>query len=335
MLDLHHPTRLYAWAEVVDTEPFMWRASTAVPAPLDLSECTLDEIDGIEAPVAADYNGWWMCLIPLSTIRAIGLPIPAFLKWDDAEFCLRAGASGVPTVTVPGVALWHVSWTGKDDQVDWQAYFHIRNRLVTALLHSQHDHGGSVLEHSRRVDLKMFAAMEYYTVEVRLRALRDILSGPSHLHGSLRRMRQALVEIDVPEAGDQVPWVPSADDRRRAPRPRTPAPTGARRATMALWWTLTQYIRDGGTALARTGRFVGDPAHWWELGAVDRALTITAATSEERILVRRRSTYRRQNAESRRLHRRLHNRWSDLRSEYRAAALTTVDTWKTTLELDK
>ncbi len=66
----------------------------------------------------ADYNGWWMCLIPTSILREIGLSLPAFIKWDDAEFCVRARDAGYPTVSVPGVALWHVSWLGKDDSID-------------------------------------------------------------------------------------------------------------------------------------------------------------------------------------------------------------------------
>ncbi len=86
-----------------------------------------------------------MCLIPTAVIREIGLSLPMFIKWDDAEFGLRAGEAGYPTVTLPGVAVWHVPWTEKDDTLDWQAYFHERNRLISALLHSPYDHGGRLV----------------------------------------------------------------------------------------------------------------------------------------------------------------------------------------------
>ena len=46
--------------------------------------------------VDVDYNGWWMCLIPTEVIREIGLSLPMFIKWDDAEFGLRAGEAGYP-----------------------------------------------------------------------------------------------------------------------------------------------------------------------------------------------------------------------------------------------
>ena len=66
-------------------------------------------------------------------IREIGLSMPMFIKWDDAGSGPRR-AGGFPTVTMPGAAVWHVPWTEKDDTLDWQAYFHERKRLVSALL---------------------------------------------------------------------------------------------------------------------------------------------------------------------------------------------------------
>ena len=43
---------------------------------------------------------------------------------------------------MPGAAVWHVPWTDKNDALDWQAYFHQRNRFVAALLHSPYERGG-------------------------------------------------------------------------------------------------------------------------------------------------------------------------------------------------
>ena len=36
---------------------------------------------------------------------------------------------------MPGTAIWHMAWSDKDDAIDWQAYFHLRNRLVVAAMH--------------------------------------------------------------------------------------------------------------------------------------------------------------------------------------------------------
>ena len=92
--------------------------------PHDFSVANLRQSPSLHSRLDADYNGWWMCLIPTEIIREVGLALPAFIKWDDAEYSLRARDAGFPTVSVPGVALWHVSWVGKDDSIDWQAYFH-------------------------------------------------------------------------------------------------------------------------------------------------------------------------------------------------------------------
>ena len=98
--------------------------------------------------VDVDYNGWWMCLIPTEVIKEIGLSLPFFIKWDDAEYGLRAADAGYPTVTLPGVAVWHVPWTDKNDALDWQAYFHQRNRIIAALLHSPYERGGRMVRES-------------------------------------------------------------------------------------------------------------------------------------------------------------------------------------------
>ncbi len=186
MFDLLDRPKLHAWAEVVDDAPFMWRALFQERLPHDFSVANLRQSPLLHMRLDADYNGWWMCLIPTSILREIGLSLPAFIKWDDAEFCVRARDAGYPTVSMPGVALWHVSWVGKDDSIDWQAYFHARNRIVAALLHSRTPRGGTLIRHSRRVDLKHLMMMQYYPVELRLRALRDVLSGPEHMRANSR-----------------------------------------------------------------------------------------------------------------------------------------------------
>ena len=122
--------------------------------------------------VDVDFNGWFMCLIPRVVLEEIGLSLPLFIKWDDSEFGLRAKAAGYPTVTFPGAAVWHVPWTDKNDAVDWQAYFHQRNRFVAALLHSPYARGGRMVRESLNHQIKHLVSMQYSTVELRHLALR-------------------------------------------------------------------------------------------------------------------------------------------------------------------
>ena len=141
-----------------------------------------------------------MCLIPTAVIREIGLSLPLFIKWDDAEFGLRAGEAGFPTVSLPGAAVWHVPWTEKDDTIDWQAYFHERNRLISALLHSPYDHGGRLVLESLTNHVKRLVSMQYGTGEIIMLALQDVLDGPERMHRDmgtrLPRLREMVKSYD-------------------------------------------------------------------------------------------------------------------------------------------
>lgn len=51
------------------------------------------------------YAGWWYCCIPMSTVRRIGLPLPFFVRFDDAEYALRAKPK---FITMNGICVWHL-----------------------------------------------------------------------------------------------------------------------------------------------------------------------------------------------------------------------------------
>ncbi|GAA2984301.1 galactofuranosylgalactofuranosylrhamnosyl-N-acetylglucosaminyl-diphospho-decaprenol beta-1,5/1,6-galactofuranosyltransferase [Microbacterium terrae] len=329
MLDLNDPAKLYAWAEVVDEEPFMWRPRHDDEMPIDLAATTLEHIPLVHQRMDADYNGWWMCLIPRAAIERVGLALPVFLKWDDAEYSLRAGAAGIPTVSLPGVALWHVSWVSKDDQIDWQAYFHARNRLVTALLHSTRPNGGHVLTHSRRVDLKHLFAMQYYPVTLRHRALRAVLSGPEHLHPDLRTALPAArtLAAEFPETAPAAAGITAA-----RPIERTEIPTGMRLRLFMVERIAALWVRKPrGGAHAEVEAAAGE-ARWWRLARHDSALVRMASSGAPHLYVRRRDAYRRLLRESLRLHRELDARWDELARAYRAADLTSLETWRSTFD---
>ncbi len=127
-----------------------------------------------------------MCLIPTVVLEEIGLSLPVFIKWDDSEYSLRARAAGYPTVSLPGSAVWHVSWADKDDAVDWQAYFHERNRMIVALLYSGFLKGGRMLRESAMTATKHTISMQYYAEPAVLDGImQDVLAGPEGLHDQI------------------------------------------------------------------------------------------------------------------------------------------------------
>ncbi|HIE93730.1 MAG TPA: glycosyltransferase family 2 protein, partial [Acidobacteria bacterium] len=344
MFDLLDRPKLHAWAEVVDEVPFMWRTLYQEEFPHDFSASNLRQTKILHQRLDSDYNGWWMCLIPMETVREIGLALPAFIKWDDAEYCLRAGEAGFPTVSVPGIALWHVSWVGKDDTIDWQAYFHARNRIVAGLLHSRAPEGGTLLRHSRRMDLKHLMMMQYYPVTLRHQALRDILSGPRHMWQNLATAMPAAraLAAEFPETvvhRDDSTKLRARKGRavfKQSRRHEYDNPTGMRLRWFTVRTLVSHWIHRPDTAnLAQPEVEFGKlDAHWWRLPVYDSALVSSADGRGKNIYTRDRDQYRRKLRESLRLHRQLRRRWPRLAEQYRTelSRLTSPEAWRAAFE---
>jgi len=347
MFDLLDRPRLHAWAEVVDEAPFMWRTLYQEQMPHDFREQNLRQAKLLHMRMDADYNGWWMCLIPKAVIEQTGLPLPAFIKWDDAEYSVRAREHGFPTVTLPGAALWHVSWVGKDDSIDWQAYFHARNRIVAGLLHSRMPEGGTLLRHSQRVDLKHLMMMQYYPTALRNLALRDILSGPDHMRKTLatrmplarkiaKKYPETVVHRDPDEVLHSVKGRQVFELRKRGDIGN---PTGLTLRLFTAKSLLRHLLTKPAPQFVETPEveFGKEDAEWWRVPHVDSALVSAADGSGKQIYVRDRGTFRKMLLDSVRLHRRLKKQWPKLAREYREALprLVAENEWMTDFEAKK
>ena len=197
MLSLTARSHLHSMGEVVDKGIFMWRAAPNVTYDHDFAVQPLrdEESSDLHRRIDVDYNGWWMCLIPRVIVEQIGLPMPLFIKWDDAEYGLRAGRAGFPTASLPGVAIWHMPWSDKDDATDWQAYFHLRNRLVAAAVYAGGDAPRGLLKHSLKSTCKHLLSLEYSTVALQELAIRDFMAGPRELFGMLGTARPRVLKL--------------------------------------------------------------------------------------------------------------------------------------------
>lgn len=191
MLNLQEPSHLHIMGEVVDRSIFMWTAAPHAEYDHDFAEYPLNDNNSrsklLHRRIDVDYNGWWTCMIPRQVAEELGQPLPLFIKWDDADYGLRAAEHGYPTVTLPGAAIWHMAWSDKDDAIDWQAYFHLRNRLVVAAMHWDGPKAqviGLVRSHLKAT-LKHLACLEYSTVAIQNKAIDDFLAGPEHIFSIL------------------------------------------------------------------------------------------------------------------------------------------------------
>lgn len=344
MFDLLDKPRLHAWAEVVRPGPFMWGPSFMEQHRHDFRRRNLKQTSWMHARLDADYNGWWMCLIPKKVIEEIGLALPLFIKWDDAEYGLRARDAGIRTVTLPGMALWHVSWLDKDDTQDWQAFFHTRNRIIAGLLHSNEPRGGTLMQNSGRQDIKKLLNMQYYAVQLAVDGMRAVLDGPEQLHAGLR--------TDMPRARARAKEFPET----RVYRPGdadTPVAVGGR----ALPDIDVEVQDKQGPKGALLGLFTARalPAHWrrtdteddprppeleyakvdamwWRIPA-HRSVIVGAADGSGKMWYRHdRAKFRRLLREARALRKVIERDWDKLAAEYRSALpqVVSVDAWQRT-----
>ncbi len=341
MFSLYDRSVMHAFGETLAPWRWFWGPAPATKHGHNFARKSLRSTSWLHRRIDVDYNGWWMCLIPTRAIREIGLSLPMFIKWDDAEFGLRARAAGFPTVTLPGTAVWHVPWTEKDDTLDWQAYFHERNRLVTGLLHSPYDRGGRLVLESLENHAKRMVSMQYSTGEVILLALQDVLDGPERMH---RDMTMRLREVRALREGYPDGQMKSDLADFPPPRMKRPPKRGRDAGSAASRVSVLKKAAVGMARQLSTPRELSREhpealmphvdQRWWRLAAMDSAIVSTADGGSASWYQRDPQEFRAQMRRSAALHAELLREWPELSRRYKEAVdeLTSPEVWKQTFE---
>lgn len=341
MFSLYDRSVMHAYGETVDRWRWFWGAAPNTKHGHNFAARSLRSTKWLHRRVDVDYNGWWMCLIPTRVIKEVGLSLPMFIKWDDAEFGLRAGEAGYPTVTLPGVAVWHVPWHEKDDTIDWQAYFHRRNRVVAALLHSPYEHGGNMVFESFQTQVRHLVSMQYSPAEMGLMALEDILEGPQRMHRDvlerLPELRELRKGYDDARAEPELDAYP-APRRKKPPRKGrdTAAPVGpvGKLKTLARG-AIKQVVPPSELAQKHPQTVVPHAdLKWWRLMQLDSALVSSADGTSVSWYKRNPALAKDLMQRSVAIHARLAREWPRLAEEYRASLpdLVSPESWARTFE---
>jgi galactofuranosylgalactofuranosylrhamnosyl-N-acetylglucosaminyl-diphospho-decaprenol beta-1,5/1,6-galactofuranosyltransferase len=342
MFSIYSRSRLHSFGEIVHPWRFWWMSPLDTFSDWDLAARNLRSARWLHKRVDVDFNGWFMCLIPRQVLEQIGLSLPLFIKWDDLEFGLRAKEAGFPTVTFPGAAVWHVPWTDKNDAVDWQAYFHHKNRIVAALLHSAYPKGGRLVRESLNHQIKHLVSLQYSTVEIRHQALLDVLAGPGQLHqdlptklGEINAFRKQFTDAQLHVDPDTFPPV------RREKPPRKG------KDGVEIPGRLSQLITAGLAPIRQLkaprdmsrefpeAELTAMDAKWYRLARYDSAIVSMNDGASAALYRRDPDRYRDLLKKTIEIHRQLHAEWPRLAELYRSQLATVVspEEWEKTFGL--
>ena len=353
MLNLQERSQLRTTGEQVNRGDFMWGAAPHAVYDHDFAKYPLSAIgDGqshkdpnsydsraLHRRVDVEYNGWWMCLFPRIVAETNGQPLPLFIKWDDTEYSLRAAANGFPTVTWPGAAIWHMAWADKDDAIDWQAYFHLRNRLIVAALYHDGDAKG-ITRSIFKSTLKHTMCMEYSTMAIQIEAMKDFLAGPDQLFDILEsslpriaKLRSNYSDAVIIDSADQLP----------APTGAPGVPTQNIGGRLAKIKKIPWAVKGLNHLLSKEDprhheapqlNLTPDEARWFTLSRVDSATVSTAGGTGVAFRKRDRDLARDLVEQTRELLSDIEDNFDEMRTEYRKALpeLTSRESWRKIFE---
>lgn len=338
MFSIFAKSELHSYGEIINRHRFWWMSPKSSEDQWDFGARNLRSTRWLHRRVDVDFNPWFFCLIPLEVVREIGLSLPLFIKWDDSEYGLRAQAAGFPTISLPGAAVWHVPWTDKNDALDWQAYFHQRNRFVAAFIHSPFEHGGRLIRESLNHQIKHLFAMQYSTVELRHLALEDALAGPEGLHdqlgsrlGEVRELRKAYDDAQVSADPDAFPPVRHSKPRRKGDTSEIPSKPS--QLISAVLGGIRQFR--GTRELSREfpeGNIPAMDARWYHLATLDSAIVSMPDGTSAAFYRRQPEQFKDLFRRTIEIHERLYREWPTMAARYREGLgeITSPERWEAT-----
>ena len=123
------------------------------------------------------YAAFWYCCIPMKTIREKGLPLPIFIRFDDAEYGLRCKPK---FMTMNGINVWHMDF---DDRYNtfYERYCLLRNLLIIQAASGvckNVDFIEKVFKPKFTLEMQQ---LNYPAAEMLLDAVDDFLKGPEFI----------------------------------------------------------------------------------------------------------------------------------------------------------
>lgn len=333
MFHLDNRTMLYTQGERINAQRMWMYPSKSMGYNHDFSVEPLRDSPDRHQRIDEDFNGWWMCLIPIAVVKKIGLSMPVFIKFDDIEYGLRAKKAGFPTVCLPGVAVWHQAWHDKDPARSWEEYFTERNRWLAALV-TYPEAKPNMLVEVLYGDASLGLRFVYSAMALHHMALRDILRGPQYIVDSLPtklgEVRELRAKYPDAQAKDSFEDYPEPSGETDSPRNHPSTMKSRYKAAVEL--IAKSFIKNVDPSKAKNPD-AAIPAQdaawtWLAFDRVNSALVTTPDGNGVAWLKRDNRLFRRNMIEGYRLTRKIMRNWKRLSAQYRAYNISSVETWR-------
>jgi galactofuranosylgalactofuranosylrhamnosyl-N-acetylglucosaminyl-diphospho-decaprenol beta-1,5/1,6-galactofuranosyltransferase len=275
MLDLLRPTEMYEAGGFV----LPWRMGVGGRG-RDLSLQSPQNVLSLADPQYSHYNAWWFFACPLSIIDRLGLPLPLFVRCDDLEFGCRLMRAGIPTIALPGLAVWHLPFYLK--KRGWMDYYSRRNMLVALALHFSQSRA-SLAAAFLGILVYRLLTLDYFRAWAVCEGMDDYLSGPSVLKENPERIHRRLLEIHRSLSPG---LLPKTHCLRTAAAPAMPQ-SRIRQLCGMLGALVRQLVRPSpGKDILPDCVLNGKDEHWYSLRKAD-VVAIDEQSGESYVVLRR------------------------------------------------
>ncbi len=286
------------------------------------------KLESIEIRQHNRYAGWWYCCIPVSVIERNGLPLPIFIRGDDAEYGNRCAKH---FITMNGICIWHLT-LGFKFRAALERYQVPRNSLIAQATTGVYQDVNFLEELHVKfyLDLKTF---NYDAAELAIEAVEDYLKGPEFL----KHVNSAELNSKMAQRNETLVPLAQIDDPRMEGLELNPSLLyeGVDRTfTQKAYDFLTFNGQRGPDALTRGGLGVLAFDGWYyspnEIRGKDALLAVTPDGTEGVLRKKDRARFNELLKRYKAVLRELQDRREEIAAQWAAAReeLTSVEFWK-------
>ncbi|AEB07220.1 dTDP-rhamnosyl transferase RfbF [Coriobacterium glomerans PW2] len=122
------------------------------------------------------YAAWWYCCIPAAVIRREGLPLPLFVRCDDAEYGIRCKPR---FITMNSLCIWHMAFDARYNAAV-ERYQTTRNTMISHAVTGMAPRSDFLRELRRNLSIEL-RKFNYTDASVLLDGFEDFLKGPDFI----------------------------------------------------------------------------------------------------------------------------------------------------------